>query len=99
VGFHSFWNNIDDMTAGTVTPFQFLCLMSIFANECRADFTPKAERMGRAGFPGLSYLFDAIPSLKKRSYNTLTGNKTAFDCFNSPVYNTAHGSKKLADGP
>ena len=90
LGFHAFWNNIDDLTGGTATPFQFLCLMSIFANECRADFTPKAERMGRAGFPGLSYLFDAIPKLK-RSYNTLSGNKRAFDCFNSPAYNAAHG--------
>ena len=95
LGFHSFWNNIDDVTGGTATPFQFLCLMSIFANECRANFTPKAEQMGRAGFPGLSYLFDAIPSLK-RSYNTLAGNKTAFDCFNSAAYNTAHGTKPLA---
>jgi len=69
--------------------------MSIFANECRADFTPKSERMGRTGFPGLSYLFDAIPSLK-RSYNTLSGNKHAFDCFNSAPYNEAHGTKPLA---
>jgi hypothetical protein len=95
LGFHAFWNNISDLTGGTATPFQFLCLMSIFANECRADFTPKSERMGRAGFPGLSYLFDAIPSLK-RSYNTLSGNKNAFDCFNSAAYNSAHGAKTLA---
>jgi hypothetical protein len=95
LGFHAFWNNIDDLTGGTFTPFQFLCLMSIFANECRANFTPKSEGMGRAGFPGLSYLFDAIPSLK-RSYNTLSGNKTAFDCFNSAAFNTAHGAKPLA---
>ncbi len=96
LGFHAFWNNVDQVTGGAATPFQFLCLMSIFANECRADFAPAAERMGRTGFPGLSYLFDAIPSLK-RSYNTLSGNKTAFDCFNSDVYNAAHSSKPLAD--
>jgi hypothetical protein len=95
LGFHAFWNNIDDLTGSTATPFQFLCLMSIFANECRADFTPKAEGMGRTGFPGLSYLFDAIPSLK-RSYNTLSGNKHAFDCFNSAAYNAAHSAKPLA---
>jgi hypothetical protein len=94
LGFHAFWNNIDDLTGATMAPFQFLCLMSIFANECRADFTPKAEKMGRAGFPGLSYLFDAIPSLK-RSYNTLNGNKAAFDCFHSPAFNAAHGAKPL----
>jgi hypothetical protein len=95
LGFHAFWNNIPDITGGTATPFQFLCLMSIFANECRADFTPKAEKMGRAGFPGLTYLFDAIPALKKRSYNTLSGNKRAFDCFHSAAFNTAHGDKPL----
>jgi len=96
LGFHAFWNNIDDLTGGTATPFQFLCLMGIFANECGADFTPKPERMGRAGFPGLSYLFDAIPNLK-HSYNTLQGNKPAFDCFNSAAYNAAHGTKPLFD--
>jgi hypothetical protein len=95
LGFHAFWNNIPDITGSAATPFQFLCLMSIFANECRADFTPKAEKMGRAGFPGLTYLFDAIPSLKKRSYNTLSGNKRAFDCFHSPAFNAAHGDKPL----
>src|SRR5579863_10507745 len=77
LSYHAFWNNIVDLTGATATPFQFLSLMSIFANECRANFTPKSEQMGRAGFPGLSYLFDAIPSLK-RSYNTLSGNKLAF---------------------
>jgi hypothetical protein len=95
LGFHAFWNNIDDLTGSSATPFQFISLMSIFANECRADFTPKAEKMGRAGFPGLSYLFDPISGLK-RSYNTLSGNKRAFDCFNSGAYNTAHGAKALA---
>lgn len=96
LGFHAFWNNIQEVTGDTATPFQFLCLMSIFANECRADFAPRAERMGSPGFPGLSYLFDAIPSMK-RSYNTLSGNKTAFDCFNSEAYNSAHSSKSLAN--
>jgi hypothetical protein len=95
LGFHAFWNNIDDVTGSTATPFQFLCLMSIFANECRADFAPKSEKLGRAGFPGLSYAFNAIPNLK-RSYNTLAGNKRAFDCFNSVAYNQAHGAKPLA---
>jgi hypothetical protein len=96
VGFHAFWNNIGILTGGTTaTPFQFLALMGIFANECRANFKPVAEKMGRPGFPGLTYLFDAIPQLKK-SYNTLAGNKTAQDCFRSAVFNTGHGAKALA---
>ncbi len=93
VAFHAFWNNIPILTGGgTCTPFQFLALMGIFANECRANFKPVAEKMGRTGFPGLTYLYDAIPGLK-RSYNTLAGNKTAFDCFRSPAFNAAHGAK------
>jgi hypothetical protein len=92
VGFHSFWNNIPILTGSTASPFQFLALMGIFANECRANFKPAAEKMGRTGFPGLSYLYDAIPGLK-RSYNTLAGNKTAFDCFNSAAFNAAHAAK------
>ena len=47
--------------------------------------------MGREGHPGLAYLFDAIPGLK-RSYNTLKGGRTAFDCFNNPAYLAAHQS-------
>lgn len=95
VGFHAFWNNIAVLTGSTATPLQFLALMGIFANECRADFKPVAERMGRTGFPGLTYLYDAIPNLK-RSYNTLAGNKSAQQCFASAAYNAAHGGKEPA---
>lgn len=96
IGFHSFWNNIGILTGGAAaTPFQFLSLMGIFANECRAGFKPAAEKIGRAGFPGLTYLYDAIPNLK-RSYNTLAGNKTAQQCFRSAAFNAAHGAKEPA---
>ncbi len=95
IGFHAFWNNIGILTGSTATPFQFVALMGIFANECRASFKPTAEKMGRAGFPGLTYLFDAIPQLK-RSYNTLAGNKTAQQCFRNAAFNSAHGGKALA---
>ncbi len=95
VGFHAFWNNIGILTGGAAaTPFQFVALMGIFANECRADFKPAAEKMGRPGFPGLTYLFDAIPQLK-RSYNTLAGNRNAQQCFRSAAFNNAHGAKPL----
>ena len=94
-GFHAFWNNIAILTGGaTATPFQFVALMGIFANECRANFKPVAERMGRPGFPGLTYLFDAIPQLK-RSYNTLAGNRTAQQCFRNAAFNNAHSGKPL----
>jgi hypothetical protein len=94
VGFHGFWNNIPILTGSTLKPIQFLALMGIFANECRANFTPQAEKMGRPGFPELTYLFDAIPGVKK-SYNTLPDNKTAQACFNNPAFNAAHAAKPL----
>lgn len=92
VGFHAFWNNIGTLTGDTIAPFQYLALMAIFSNECRANFKPTSERMGRAGFPGLTYLYDAIPGLK-RSYNTLAGNKTAFQCFQSAAFIAAHATR------
>jgi hypothetical protein len=95
IGFHAFWNNIGIITGATATPFQFVALMGIFANECRANFKPVAEKMGRPGFPGLTYLFDAIPGVK-HSYNTLAGNKTAQLCFRNNAFNNAHGAKALA---
>lgn len=95
LGHHAFWNNAELLFGGPGTAFQYLCLMSIFANETRANFTPQAERMGRQGFPGMTYLYDRIPNLK-RSYNTLAGNKTAFHCFRSAAFNAAHSAKPLA---
>lgn len=92
VGFHSFWNNFAPLNGGTVTPFQYLALMGIFANECRADFKPASERMGRTGYPGLTYLYEEIPGVKK-SYNTLPGNKTAYQCFHSAAFSAAHATR------
>lgn len=103
--FHQFWNQSDPIFGGDMTPLQFVCLMSIFANECRCDFLPVAEKMGRKGHPGLAYLFDRIDFFNdkgqkigsKRSYNTLEGNKTAFDCFNSKAFIEAHGALVMGD--
>ena len=98
VRFHQFWNQSDPIFGGDMTPMQFICLMSIFANEVRGDFKPHTERMGVAGHPGMAYLFDKIPERKKRSYNTLEGNKTALACFNDPNYVVAHDGLPLASG-
>jgi hypothetical protein len=43
--FHQFWNQSDPIFGGDMTPLQFICLMSIFCNECRGDFQPVAEKM------------------------------------------------------
>ena len=91
LGFHRFWNRINQIFGGTINLIQFVSLMSILSNEVRGNFTPQAEKMGTAGHPGIAYLFDKIPG-KKRSYNTLTGNQTAFQCFNNESYISAHGT-------
>lgn len=88
-GFRQFWDHIPDVFGGPVGVVPFTCLTSIMANEVRADFTPQAERMGAAGHPGMAYLFDVIPGTKK-SYNTLSGNRTAHRCFHDPVFLAAH---------
>jgi hypothetical protein len=90
--FFKFWNRIDQIFGGKINLIQFVSLMSIFSNETRGNFTPPSERMGLKGHPGMAYLFDKIEGLK-RSYNTLAGNQTAFQCFNDPDYIAAHGMR------
>jgi hypothetical protein len=94
IGFHQFWNQIDRIFGGPINLVHFVCLMSILSNEVGGDFTPKTERMGTAGHTGMAYLFDRIPN-KKRSYNTLPSNRTAFDCFRDENYINAHGTLPL----
>jgi len=89
IGFHGFWNRINQIFGGTINLIQFVSLMSILSNEVRGNCTPQDEKMGSPGHPGLAYLFDRIEGLK-RSYNTLGGNQTAFACFNHPQFITAH---------
>jgi hypothetical protein len=96
IGFHSFWNRINQIFGGTINLLQFVALMSILSNEVRGNFAPQSERMGIAGHPGLAYLFDKIEGLK-RSYNTLSGNRTAFECFNNAQYIAAHGGQAGAN--
>ena len=90
--FFKFWNRISQIFGGKINLIQFVSLMSIFSNETRGNFAPQAEKMGMTGHPGMAYLFDKIDGLK-RSYNTLIGNKTAFQCFNDPDYIAAHGTR------
>ncbi|MDX1982940.1 MAG: hypothetical protein SFV51_21905 [Bryobacteraceae bacterium] len=102
--FHQFWNQSDPIFGGDMSVLQFICLMSIFANECRGNFHPITEAMGTAGHPGMAYLFDRIDvrapdgtmKRKKRSYNTLEGNSTALQCFNNADYIAAHGVLPMA---
>ena len=75
---------------GGASAVQFACLSSIFANETRGGYSPGPEIVGMKGHPGMAYAFNKIPQLKL-SYNTLPGNRTAFECFNDSDFIDAHG--------
>lgn len=72
---------------------EFLCINSIMVNETGGKFIPVSELVGNNGNPGISYAFNDD---NKKSYNTLVGNKTAFQCFNDSDYLKAHGTKPMA---
>ena len=95
--FHQFWNQSDPIFGGDMIPLQFICLMSIFCNECRGDFQPVAEKMNSPAVPhpGMAYLYDRIAGLKL-SYNTLPGNCPAFECFNDAGFIAAHQRRAQA---
>ncbi len=93
--FAAFWDDAGEVFGQTPNLMQFICLECIFVNEINADLVPIEEKVGRQGHPGLAYAFDAIPGVK-RSYNTLSGNLTAFDLFRDPAYRQAHAGKPLA---
>ena len=79
----------------SISLLQFLCLQSIINNETGGSLQPRTEMVGRPpDHPGIAYAYDAIPNLK-RSYNTLSGNKTCFDLFNNSDYNNAFGALPL----
>lgn len=94
VGFQRFWNQAERVFGAPVNLAAFTALMCVLANEVRGNFTPVAEKLGRRGHPGLAYAFNRIEGVK-RSYNTLAGNKTAFDCFHDDHYLEAHATLAL----
>jgi hypothetical protein len=63
-------------------------------NETGGKYIPLSEGSNKptSTIPGIAYEFNAG---SKKSYNTLAGNKTAYQCFNDPVYIAAHGTKPL----
>ncbi|WP_280334639.1 hypothetical protein [Nocardia wallacei] len=79
---------------------EFATLMAKFLHETggRLEFRG-AEGVGGYGHPGLSYAFDSFVIQRpgenpftKGSYNTLSGNHTAFTCFHDPIYLAAFGT-------
>lgn len=95
--FKIFWDGASQVFGGTPNLLQFISLMSIFINEVGGDLQPIEEKVGRPPqHPGIAYAFDAIPGLK-RSYNTLSGNMTAFDLFRDAAYMQSNADRALAD--
>lgn len=90
--FQQFWDGAAANVFGqpSIRLEQFVALQSIFINELGGLMAPVTERMGRPGHPGMAYLFDAIPGVK-RSYN-VAPNRTALECFNDPDFLAAHGA-------
>lgn len=91
--FNNLWSNEGIQTIfgkNSVSLLQFLALQSIFNNETGGSLIPLTEKVGRPPLhPGIAYAFDKITETKKRSYNTLAGNKTCFALFNDVNYNNA----------
>lgn len=96
--FDQLWSadSIQSIFPGKISLLQFVALQSIIINETGGRLTPLTEQVGRDGHPGIAYAFDRILNVK-RSYNTLSGNKTCMQCFNDPNYNKAFGTLPLGD--
>jgi hypothetical protein len=94
--FATFWNGAAETFGAAPGVVRFICLMSIFINEVGGDLQPIEEKVGLAGHPGIAYAFDRIAGVK-RSYNTLDGNRTAYDLYGDDDYRRAHGQKPLAE--
>lgn len=102
--FAEFWNAIPIMFGkDRISLFDFAALMCISINEQNGRLRSRTEICGRGAkdatgrrHEGLSYAFDLLPGIKK-SYNTLAGNRTAYDCFRDPAFCAAHADLGLAD--
>ncbi len=102
--FAEFWDSIPLVfKQSEITLFDFAALMCIAINETSGRFRSVTELCGRGAkdkngvrHEGLAYAFDLVRGVKK-SYNTLAGNKSAFDCFSNPVFCAAHRGLGLSD--
>ncbi|MGZ6540286.1 MAG: hypothetical protein ACXVEB_18055, partial [Bacteroidia bacterium] len=95
--FNSLWNQIPIIfSSPSINLLQFVSLMSIVNNETGGKIKPVTELIGNSGNPGLSYAFNKIAGIKK-SYNTLSSNKTAYDLFHDVNYIAQHGALALGN--
>ncbi|MCO6416678.1 hypothetical protein JYK14_10970 [Siccirubricoccus sp. KC 17139] len=90
-GFAAAWTAV--LAQRPCSLMEVLAFTAIMINETGGSFQPLTEKMGRQGHPGLAYLFDAIPGVK-RAYNQAP-NLTAGQLFRDAAFNAAHGGKAL----
>ncbi|MES1226682.1 MAG: hypothetical protein ABUT20_65010 [Bacteroidota bacterium] len=99
--FNQLWSGESIQTIfgrNSVSLLQFLSLQSIINNETGGSLIPLTEKVGMPPkHPGIAYAFDSISAIKKRSYNTLDGNKTCFSLFNDINYNNAFQNLPLGN--
>lgn len=104
-GLLRFWLAFNALLAQRpATLIEVLAYACVMINETGGTFLPKSEGYGRAGHPGIAYLFDSFPitdsaghSFNKASYNTGRANRTAGSLFRDPIFLEAHGAKPLGD--
>ncbi|MEH6703733.1 MAG: hypothetical protein V7691_02965 [Galbibacter orientalis] len=89
--FNRVWNNIPLVFFGiagnqSINIFQFFALVSIIINETGGKFVPISE------IGNLAYMF-GTNSGRKRSYNTASGNKSAYELFRDTTFLSAHQQK------
>lgn len=93
-----FWDNIPLLfQKNSINLIEFLCLNSIVVNETGGTFLSKRESVNSSSnsvAPGIAYEFNGGGG--KSSYNILSGNLTAYQCFRDPNYIAINGNKGLA---
>lgn len=90
------------LAARPSTLLEVLAYTGVIINETGGTFLPKSEGFGRAGHPGIAYLFDSFDitdssghSFTKRSYNTGSLNRSVGALLRDPDFLAAHGHKPL----
>ncbi|MEX3981847.1 hypothetical protein AB4Y45_23030 [Paraburkholderia sp. EG287A] len=86
--FMDFWNQIPNVFGtGSISAPQFIALMCINIQECLGNFWANPELVGKTG--GLKYCYEAKKGIKN-SYNTNSGNLSAYTLFTDDIYVNAH---------
>jgi hypothetical protein len=94
------WSNLPLIFGrNSINLVEFICMNSIMTNETGGSFKPVSETINSSSnkvSPGIVYEYGTNSGTKK-SYNTLPGNYSAYQCFNDSDYIIAHGTKGLAN--